>query len=186
MTDGRLGSWSPVSVEARLDRLESYAAIQQLASRYARVLDARDMDTVVSLFSADVRVGPEQRGREALKAWMSALMREMRTSIHLVANHVIDFHDADRASGVVYCRDELERPDRGEWSVGTIQYWDDYARENGEWCFTRRRLHRWYLVDALSRPAPGAGVNDFGDRIRERLLPDVQPSWAAFWDTSEG
>jgi ketosteroid isomerase-like protein len=182
----RLGSWRPATPEERLDRLESYAEIQPLASRYARALDARDMDSVVSLFSPDVQVGADQRGRQALKEWMSGLMSQMRTSVHLVANHVVDFHDADHASGVVYCRDELERPDRGEWAVGTIQYWDDYVRADGEWCFARRRIHRWYLVDALQRPAPGAGVNDFGDRIRERLLPDAYPSWSVFWDTRAG
>ena len=93
------------------------------------------------------------------------------------------FIDADHASGVVYCRDELELLDRGEWAVGTIQYWDDYVRFAGEWCFSRRRIFRWYLVDALRRPSPGAGVNAFGAHIRERLLPDAYPSWALFWDT---
>src|SRR5690606_2507354 len=102
-----LGPWEPTTLEERLDRMESYAAIQQLASRYARALDARDMDTVVSMFDPNVQGGAERRGREALKEWMSALMSQMRTSVHLVCNHVIDFHDADRASGVVYCRDEL-------------------------------------------------------------------------------
>jgi uncharacterized protein (TIGR02246 family) len=166
--------------------MESYAAIQQLVARYARALDARDMDTVVSLFAPDVQVGAHQRGRAALKVWMSVLMSQMRTSVHLVGEHVIDFVEADHATGVVYCRDELERPDRGEWAVGTIQYWDDYVRADGEWCIARRRLHRWYLVDALARPAPGVGVNDFGDHIRERLLPDAYPSWATFWDTQAG
>jgi ketosteroid isomerase-like protein len=177
----RLGPWQPTTVEERLDRMESYAAIQQLVSRYARALDARDMDAVVALFHPDVQVGPTGRGRTALKEWMSVLMSQMHTSIHLVANHVIDFGDADHASGVVYCRDELERPDRGEWSVGTIQYWDDYERVEGAWCISRRRLHRWYLVDWLDRPTPGAGVNDFGNLIRERPLPDAYPSWQAFW-----
>lgn len=181
MPDDRLGPWTPQSIEERLDRMESYAAIQQLVSRYARALDARDMDTVVSLFSPEVSVGTGGTGREALKVWMSDLMSQMLTSVHLVANHVIDFHDADHASGVVYCRDELERPDLGEWAVGTIQYWDDYERIYGEWCFTRRRLYRWYLVDWLKRPTPGQGVNDFGARIRERELPQAYPTWAAFW-----
>ena len=180
----RLGPWSPTTVEDRLDRMESCAAIQQLVSRYARALDARDMDTVVSLFSPQVRVGADASGRAALKAWMSTLMSQMRTSVHLVANHVIDFVDADHATGVVYCRDELERPDVGEWAVGTIQYWDDYERVEGDWCISRRRLHRWYLVDWLERPTPGAGVNDFGDHIRERLLPDAYPTWREFWDTA--
>ncbi|MFI5040531.1 MAG: nuclear transport factor 2 family protein [Acidimicrobiales bacterium] len=183
MSDDRLGSWRPTTVEERLDRMESYAAIQQLASRYARALDARDMDTVVSLFAPDVQVGVDQRGRAPLKLWMSKLMSQMRTSVHLVANHVIDFDDADHATGVVYCRDELERPELGEWLVGTIQYWDDYVRVGGEWCFDRRRLHRWYLVDALHRPAPGLGVNKFDEQIRERLLPDAYPTWFEFWDT---
>jgi hypothetical protein len=182
VADGRLGDWHPSTVDERLDRMESYAAIRQLVSRYARALDARDMDVVVSLFNPDVRVGGDAVGRDALKEWMSTLMSQMRTSVHLVANHVIDFHDADHASGIVYCRDELERPDTGEWAVGTIQYWDDYLRIDGTWCFDRRRLHRWYLVDWLERPTPGAGVNDFS-HIRERQLPDAYPTWKAFWDS---
>ncbi len=182
MADQRLGDWQPATAEDRLDRMESYAAIQQLVSRYARALDARDMGSVAALFSPDVQVGSTARGRAALQAWMSDLMASMRTSVHLVANHVIDFHDADHASGVVYCRDELERPDTGEWAVGTIQYWDDYKRVDGEWFIDRRRLHRWYLVDWLERPSPGAGVNDFA-MIRERQLPDAYPSWNEFWDT---
>jgi hypothetical protein len=162
--------------------MESYAAIQQLVSRYARALDARDMATVVALFSPDVRVG-SQSGRAALQERMSDLMSQMRATVHLVANHVVDFVDADHATGVVYCRDELERVDRGEWAYGAMQYWDDYERVDGTWCFTRRRLYRWYLVDALVRPAIGMGVNDFGEHIREGQLPDAYPSWQEFWDT---
>ncbi|MDO8362449.1 MAG: nuclear transport factor 2 family protein [Actinomycetota bacterium] len=186
MAHDRLGPWQPTTVEERLDRMESYAAIQQLVSRYARALDARDMDTVVDMFNPHVQVGATGTGREALKEWMSGLMSQMRTSVHLVANHVIDFENADHATGVVYCRDELERPDTGEWAVGTLQYWDDYDRVDGQWYISRRRIHRWYLVDWLERPEPGAGVNDFGATIRERLLPDAYPSWQAFWDTRGG
>lgn len=186
MADARLGMWSPSTLAERLDRMESYAAIQQLVSRYARALDARDMDTVVSMFSPTVQVGADERGREALKRWMSAVMSQMRTSVHLVANHVIDFRDADHASGVVYCRDELERPDTGQWAVGTIQYWDDYERIDGEWCIGRRRLHRWYLVDWLERPRPGLGVNAFGSHIREKQLPDAYASWGEFWESYPG
>ena len=32
-----------------------------------------------------------------------------------------------------------------------LQYWDSYVRVEGEWCFQRRRFHRWYIVDALAR-----------------------------------
>jgi hypothetical protein len=183
--DERLGDWHPTTTEERLDRMESYAAIQQLVSRYARALDARDIDTVVSMFSPEVQATPEESGRDALARYLNVLMSRMRTSVHLVCNHVVDFRDADHASGIVYCRDELERPDTGEWVVGTIQYWDDYARAEGTWCIVRRRIHRWYLTDWLQRPTRGAGVGAF-PQIRERQLPDVYPSWSEFWERHPG
>jgi hypothetical protein len=180
----RLGSWRPTTTEERLDRLESLAEIQQLPVRYALALDSRDMDALVGLFLPDVQVGRDERGRDALKAWFTRTMREMRTSVHLVANHVIELDDADHAHGIVYCHDELEWPDRGEWENGKLQYWDSYERVGGEWCFARRRFHRWYMVDALTRPSVGAGVGDGADALTTGRLPDAFPTWAAFWDTA--
>jgi hypothetical protein len=186
MADQRLGAWQPATTEERLDRMESYAAIQQLVARYARALDARDMDGIAQLFSPNVQGSATENGRAALRSSMAAVMSRMGTSVHLVAQHVIDFHDADHASGVVYCRDELERTETGTWDVGAIQYWDDYERVDGEWCFLRRRLARWYLVDALDRPGHGRGVNQFSDNLRERQLPDAYPTWKQFWDEVGG
>ena len=173
----RLGTWEPQGVEERLDRMESLAAIQQLPVRYALALDSRDMDSLVTLFVPDVRVGRDQAGREALKVWFAETMRAMRTSIHLVANHIVDFDDADHAHGVVYCHDELEWPDRGEWEQGKLQYWDSYVRVDGEWCFARRRFHRWYIADAL-HPAVGRRRGQRRhrrplDRAAARLVPDL-------------
>jgi len=177
----RLGTWQPSTVEERLDRMESLAAIKQLPPRYALGLDSRDIDALVALFAPDVRVGRTERGRDALKAWFTDAMKRPRVTVHVVSNHVVDFHDADHASGVVYCHDELERPQTGEWQLGKLQYWDDYERIDGEWCFARRRFHRWYLVDALERPAAGAGVNDGSDPLPAGLLPEAFPTWEVFW-----
>ena len=91
----RLGSWQPTTTDERLDRLESLAAIQQLAYRYALALDSRDMDMMVSLFTPDVRVGRELRGRDALRAWFVKTLSEPKVSVHFVGNHVIDFDDTD-------------------------------------------------------------------------------------------
>ena len=157
--DSRLGQWQPQSVEERLDRMESLAAITQLPARYAQALDARDMDALVELFHPDVQVGRDRAGRSALKEYFTELMARFGVSIHLVANHIVDFIDADTATGVVYCRDELGDVDGDGWRVGAIQYWDDYERVRGEWCITRRRLHRWYLVDADEVPGHGQGCN---------------------------
>ena len=175
----RLGPWHPQTVEARLDRMESLAAIRQLAFRYALCLDSRDMDSLVMLFPEDVRVGRDQSGREALHRWFSETMRAMRTSVHLIGNHIVDFDDADHARGIVYCRDELERPDTGLWQVGVLQYWDRYVRISGEWYFERRKFHRWYIVDALTRPRHGAGLEE--NPLTTIQLPEAFPTWGEFW-----
>lgn len=162
--------------------MESLAAIQQLPQRYGLAIDSRNMDDMVALFTPDVRVGREERGREALKRWYTETMRQYGASVHLVANHVIDFDDADHAHGVVYCHDELERTELDRWETGKLQYWDTYVRVDGEWCFERRRFHRWYIVDALERPARHAGNDDTAQVLTTSMLPEAFPSWGEFWD----
>ena len=180
-----LGPWQPTTAEERLDRLESLAEIQQLAVRYALALDSRDMDMMVSLFSPDVRVGREQHGRDALRAWFVKTLSEPKVSVHFVGNHIVDFDDADHAHGIVYCHDELGRPNGG-WDEGMLQYWDTYVRVDSpggrEWCFDRRKFLRWYMVDALERPAHGAGVGADHDALTTSQLPDAFESWRRFWD----
>ena len=105
--------------------------------------------------------------------------------MHLVGNHVIDFVDADHATGVVYCHDELERPELGRWECGKLQYWDSYVRVDGEWYFERRRFHRWYIVDALERPARHGGNDDTMQVLTTSMLPEAFPSWGAFWATDD-
>jgi hypothetical protein len=181
----RLGPWSPATLEERLDRMESLAAIRQLPPRYALAIDSRDMDSLVALFVSDVQVGRESTGRAALKEWFTETLSRFRTSVHLVANHIVDFDDADHAHGVVYCRDELERPERSQWEVGMLQYWDSYERVDGEWYFRRRRFHRWYICDALTRPSHGAGVGTATDSLTTHQLPEAFDTWGAFWERAE-
>ena len=165
----------------RFARVEARQEIQQLASRYALAVDTRNIDALVALFVEDVQVGRHDHGREALAKWFTKTLGNMRVSIHQVMNHIVDVVDADHATGVVYCRDELERD--GKWLVGVIQYWDDYERRDGRWYFKRRRLHRWYLVDALERPAHGAGMGGERESLPQTLLPDAWPSWQRYWDS---
>lgn len=175
----RLGLWRPESAEDRLDRLESLAEIRQLPYRYALAIDSRDITALADLFVPDVRVGKDQHGREALKEWFGNLLTGPRTSVHLVGNHIIDFDAKDEARGIVYCRDELERPERGEWEIGVLQYWDTYRRVDGEWCIERRKFHRWYITDALTRPAHGLGVGT--DGLATSQLPEAFPTWHGYW-----
>jgi len=175
----RLGPWTPQTPEERLDRLESLAMIRQLPSRYALAVDSKDLDALVALFVPDVRVGRDGRGRNALRDWFEVALSGHGASVHFVGDHVVSFDDADHARGVVYCHDELDHG--GTWDVGKLQYWDTYVRVNGEWCFERRRFHRWYIGDALTRPAVGLGVDEHSDGLRTNLLPDAFANLDAFW-----
>jgi SnoaL-like domain len=177
----RLGPWKPSTVEERLDRMESLAAIQQLAYRYGVAIDSRNMDMMVDLFVPDVRVGRDEVGREALKRWYTKTMSYARSSCHFVGNHVVDFDDADHARGIVYCHDELDHPQEGEWIQGQLQYWDTYTRVDGEWYFERRKFHRLYITDWLNRPSHGAGHAVEGAALSTHQLPEAYPSWAEFW-----
>jgi len=174
-----LGPWQPTTLEERLDRMESEAMIRQLPARYAQALDSRNIAALVQLFPADVQVGRDQHGRDALFTYMDELMRFARVSVHVIGSQTIDFIDADHATGIVYCADELERPDLGEWQMGRIQYWDAYERVEGVWYFRRRKVHRWYIADALQRPSAGAGNEEIP--MGDRPLPDAYPSWADYW-----
>ena len=84
----------------------------------------------------------------------------------------------------MYCHDELGRPDGG-WDEGMLQYWDTYVHVHGptgrEWCFERRKFLRWYIVDALERPAHGAGVGPGHDALTTNQLPEAFESWGRFW-----
>lgn len=170
-----------------LETAVSVVEIQQLAYRYSLAVDSRDMDLLASLFVPDVVIGSAGHGREALKQWYADALRTVGTTIHLVGNHIIDFdeEDRDRATGVVYCREEVDQADHGEWRIGMLQYWDTYRRVDGRWLFDRRKVRRWYSTDALTRPTRHAGVIGDGPGAKEIALPEAFRTWAPFWAGAE-
>lgn len=165
---------------ARLDRLESLDAIRQLPAKYALALDMRDMDALVSLFPADVRVGKDASGRAALRAYMDRTLRSPFTGTsHHIGGHVIEFDDPGHAHGVVYSKNEHETGD--EWVVMQMMYADDYVRVEGRWYFARRLPLYWYATD-LNRPPIGpAKMRWPGTEPTEGNFHKLFPSFAEFW-----
>ena len=90
-----------------VERCVARDEIRQLAYRYALAVDSRDIDLLVSLFVPDVKVGRLGEGRDALRRAFVESLSAIGVSILFVGNHVIDFPDADHATGVVYCRGQL-------------------------------------------------------------------------------
>ena len=168
------------SLEARIDRLESLDAIRQLPARYALALDMRDMDAMVSLFPADVRVGKDASGRQALRAYMDRTLRSPFTGTsHHLGGHVIEFDDPDHAHGVVYSKNEHETGD--EWVIMQMMYSDDYVRADGRWYFARRLPLYWYATD-LNKPPVGENKMRWPDtEWVEGNFHKLFPSYAEFW-----
>ena len=176
---------SKVSIEERLDRLESLDAIRQLPARYALCLDMRDMNAMVSLFTPDVRVGREQSGRQALRAYMDGTLRSPFTGTsHHIGGHIIEFDDADHAHGIVYSKNEHETPvgnGSDEWVIMQMMYVDDYVRQEGRWFFARRLPLYWYATD-LNKPPVGENKMRWpGTEWTEGNFHKLVPSFAEFW-----
>lgn len=170
-----------LNLAARIDRLESRQAIADLPARYARAVDARDIDTWLSLFVEDVDCGRRGTGREALRTFIDPGVRTFYRSVHFICGHVVDFEDADNATGTVYCRAEHEDGDR--WVAMAIIYHDRYTRHDGRWYFVQRREKHWYSTDVLERPAPPFQQ---WERWAQRLpdLPGDFETWRPFWAKS--
>ena len=169
-----------MSLEARIERLESLDEIRQLVAKYCLSLDARDLDALVGLFVEDVRVGSGRSGRGELKKWFDQTLRVQFTgTAHVTGNHIIEFDSPDAARGLVYSRNEHETD--VAWVIMTMMYWDRYARIEGGWYFRRRLPLYWYATD-LNEPPTG----DHKMRWPEREpydggWPEFWPSYSAFW-----
>jgi len=159
--------------------LVAHEQIRQLASRYAVALDARDLDTLVSLFVDDVRVGRDHRGRDALRASFTQQLRDLGVTILFVGNHVIDVIDDDHATGIVSCRGEIEMGQ--QWVVQAIQYHDTYERREGVWLFVRRQHFLFYGADLLERPIGQALAHWPQSAIGKGELPESQATWQDFY-----
>jgi hypothetical protein len=167
----------------RIDRVESQLAIQQLPSRYALAVDARDLDAWVGLFIEDVNCGRHGRGRAVLRGLIEPPVRTFYRSVHQICGHAIDFIDDDHATGKVYCRAEHES--RGKWVVMAICYFDEYARRDGRWYFVRRKERHWYSTDVLERPGQPVFQNWDAWPDAQPELPHAFATWKEFWEAGD-
>jgi hypothetical protein len=162
-----------------VERLLAYEQIRQLAARYAIATDRRDIDALVSLFVPDVRVGRDTSGREALWQNFAAQLHGIGVSILNVGTHQIDLIDDDHATGLVYCKGEIQDGER--WIHQAIRYDDTYERRDGEWLFVRRKHLLFYGAEVGVNPLtlPPANWPEHHDGLG--TLPFSEPTWRAFW-----
>lgn len=179
-----------MTLEERIERLESLDEIRQLVAKYSLSLDMRDLDAHVNLFAPDIRVSKELTGRAPLKRWLDDTLRLQFTGTsHHTGNHIIEFDDPDHAVGLLYSKNEHETPreDGGiDWVIMQMIYWDAYERieEAGRkrWVFRRRLPCYWYATD-LNAPPTGERKMRWPDReAYDGAYHDLFPSYRTFWD----
>lgn len=176
---------SLVDLQARIERLEALDEIRQLAAKYAVALDMRDLDALVNLFVDDVKVPGRRRGRTALRDWYDAELRHnLLGTAHGVLGHVIDVHDADTASGLVYSRNDLET--ESVWVIEMLAYLDSYRRRDGHWYFLKRTPLFWYESDITDPPLGPQKMRWPGRPRHDGNLQQEFPSWQDFWSADPG
>ena len=174
-----------MTLEDRIDRLESLDAIRQLPARYALTLDMRDIDRMVTLFPEDVQVGRAGAGRKALRAYMDRTLRSPFTGTsHHIGGHIIEFRDADHAQGIVYSKNEHETPVEGgqdQWVIMQMMYADDYVRVDGRWYFERRLPLYWYASDLNAPPVGDNKMRWPGTEPTEGNFHKLFPAFEEYW-----
>jgi hypothetical protein len=117
-------------------------AIRDLPLRYAKAIETRDVDAMASLFASDARFGAYGTGPEACRRLMAGLMADSLVAVILVANHLVEFDDADHAHGEVWALCYAQS-DAG-FNEQLLRYDDRYRREDGTWRFLHRKHRLWY------------------------------------------
>ncbi len=166
------------------ERLLAYQEIRQLASKYAVYLDARDLDRLVALFVPDVRVGRDASGHAALRADFDGSLRRVGVTFLNVGSHAIELDDDAHASGVVYCKAEIQDggPDSERFITQAIQYHDRYARTEEGWRFVRRRHLLVYGEERATNPLAQEAAEWPQRQTGRGSVPFELDSWRRFWD----
>lgn len=138
------------ALEARVDRLETRAAIQGLVTNYAVSCDEHDIPKLQNLFTEDaVFKSPSSflhaTGREAITSMFVDVLKRRGPGYHWTHDLIVQFgDDQNTATGTVYSHAETT-PD-GVVSIAAMKYLDKYRREAGVWRFSEREIHFFYYV----------------------------------------
>ena len=139
-----------LAVQQLLDR----AAIHDLLLRYARAVDAKNLDQVAACFARDAAYeGALSHGTitDAIKALKSAFERYHNT-LHFVGNVLVEFDDGTHARCETYAiaYHRLKAGDGGQQYVTAVRYLDQLARREDRWLITHRTVRcEWERHDAV-------------------------------------
>ena len=126
----------------RVRRAEDLLAIHQLLDDYGLHLDAWDFGAYAQLFAEDgeVDLGPygQARGRVAIRELVEHASGPKGSAVRIISNKRIEL-DGDRATSTAMFTVLVPGAD-GRVTVASVgHHHDELRREDGRWCFARRR-----------------------------------------------
>jgi len=175
------------ALKARLDRLESRAAITELISQYANACDEHDMPRLMSLFTPDACFDSPSgamvaRGRIAIEAMFIEMFKIRGPAFHWTHDAIVkpDPQNAERATGRVYSH--AETTPGAVSSLAAMRYDDEYQRDDGQWRFRKRVISFLYYVPVTEYATALNDPNRLtlrGER-RPADYPESLPAWQQF------
>jgi 3-phenylpropionate/cinnamic acid dioxygenase small subunit len=160
----RAEDMSKLTVEQRLDRLESESVIRWKLQDYMRLLDAADWDNYIELFAPDGKIDIVEgvlQGRDAIKTRMANATARMakaregqpkRQSAHILSNIKVVMTGQETAAAQSRFTMLGENADGTFTVTGSGFYTDQWVRQNGEWMIGYRAVH-WDLLHNQSGDA---------------------------------
>jgi len=143
-------SAAELTIERRLDRIESRFAIGDLVSDYCHGVDKRDLDRFLDIWHEDAvwEIGPpfgNFAGKSEIKRALTDLIwPAWRETHHWTTNLVVRFLDDDHAEGV--CDVNCTGADPQDvMQIVAATYTDRYERRDGRWRIARRHVEMFYF-----------------------------------------
>lgn len=142
------------TLEQRVERLESIEAIKKLKSDYGALVDAKDLDGIVALFTEDAVWEGEPFGRFQGRAEIRVCMDEpeMPWTKHYLVNPSIEVSvDGTTASGRWYLWQTGTFTDIGgeNATAGVMMgvYDENYVNKDGRWYFSHMKVDIQHISD---------------------------------------
>jgi uncharacterized protein (TIGR02246 family) len=131
-----------VALSERVRRAEDLLAIHQLLDDYGLHLDAWDFEAYAALFTEDGEVDlgrhGHARGRTAIRELVEQASGPKGSAVRIISNKRIEL-DGDRATSTAMFTVLVPGAD-GRVAVASVgHHFDELRREDGRWCFARRR-----------------------------------------------
>jgi hypothetical protein len=143
-------SETTLSLEDRLDRIDSRNAINDLVAGYCEGTDRRDGELFASLWHDDAAyLIPGGRGdfygADGIRKSQEVIAEAWKQTFHWTTNHTVKFSSRDRATGRSDCFALCQHNDGEKVSLVGCTYFDKYERRDGTWKFAERYVNRWFV-----------------------------------------